>query len=71
MRLRLLEDTGTRVARTNESGVDVLDPNLDHLRDDVAARSDLRAPDVGDHERAVGADPKARSRNATAARTSG
>src|SRR5207247_8495622 len=56
MCLRLLEDAGTGVARTHEGNVDVLDANLDHLRNDVTGRSDLRAPDVCDHDRAVGAD---------------
>jgi hypothetical protein len=51
-----LEDAGTRVARTHEGGVDILDADLDDLRDYVAARSDLRTAHVCDHDRAVAAD---------------
>jgi hypothetical protein len=56
VRLRLLEDAGTRVAGTRTGGVDVADADLDHLRDDVTARSDLRATNVCDHDRAIGTD---------------
>ena len=56
MRLRLLEDAATRVARAREGGVDVLDADLYNLRDDLAARRDLRAEEVCDDDRAVGTD---------------